>query len=56
MRSIWKATYFVMDAFDNQNIKVQEENAWVKIIDGFFTEIPILGILQVIFQSYLYRS
>ena len=51
MRSIWKATYFVMDAFDNQKYKVQEENAWVKIIDGFFTEIPILGI----FTGYVFN-
>ena len=25
MRSIWKATYFVMDAFDNQNIKFRKK-------------------------------
>ena len=51
MRSIWKATYFILDAFDNQKYKVQEENAWVKIIDGFFTEIPILGI----FTGYFFK-
>ncbi|WP_371463744.1 MULTISPECIES: hypothetical protein [unclassified Cloacibacterium] len=54
MRSIWKATYFVMDAFDNQKYKVQEENAWVKIIDGFFTEIPILGIFTGYFFNPTY--
>ena len=55
MRSIWKATYFVMDAFDNQKYKVQEENAWVKIIDGFFTEIPILGIFTGYFFNPTYN-
>lgn len=54
MRSIWKATYFVLDAFDNQKYKVQEENAWVKIIDGFFTEIPILGIFTGYFFNPTY--
>jgi len=54
MRSIWKATYFVMDAFDNQKYKVQEENAWVKIIDGFFTEIPILGMFTGYFLNPSY--
>ena len=54
MRSIWKATYFVMDAFDNQKYKVQEENAWVKIIDGFFTEIPILAIFTGYFFNPTY--
>ena len=54
MRSIWKATYFILDAFDNQKYKVQEENAWVKIIDGFFTEIPILGIFTGYFFNPTY--
>ena len=54
MRSIWKATYNIFDQNDTQKYKVQEENAWVKIIDGFFTEIPILGIFTGYFFNPTY--
>ena len=54
MRSIWKATYFVMDAFDNQKYKVQEENAWVKVFDGMVGEIPIIGIFTGYFLNPSY--
>ena len=54
MRSIWKATYNIFDHNENQKYKVQEENAWVKIIDGFFTEIPILGIFTGYFFNPTY--
>ena len=54
MRSIWKATYFVMDAFDNQKYKVQEENAWVKVLDGMVGEIPIIGMFTGYFLNPSY--
>lgn len=54
MRSIWKATYNILDAFDSQKYNVQEENAWVKVFDGFFTEIPILGIFTGYFFNPTY--
>ena len=44
MRSIWKATYNIIDSNDNQKYKVQEENAWVKVLDGLVGEIPIIGM------------
>lgn len=54
MRSIWKATYFVMDAFDNQKYKVQEENAWVKVFDGIVSDIPIIGMFTGYFLNPSY--
>ena len=54
MRSIWKATYFILDAFDNQKYKVQEENAWVKIIDGIVSDIPIIGMFTGYFLNPSY--
>lgn len=43
MRSIWKATYNIFDQNDTQKYTVQEENAWVKVLDGMMSELPIIG-------------
>ena len=50
MRSIWKASYDVMEG-DSINFHVQEENAFVKLMDGCFGEIPVLGI----FSGYVFN-
>ena len=46
MRSIWKAHYEVFDEQGNPISVIQEENPMAKMMDGFFGEIPILGILS----------
>jgi hypothetical protein len=43
-RSIWKASYEIYDNNDNQDLIIQEKNAWVKVMDALLTEIPVLGI------------
>lgn len=43
--SIWKARYEIFDPMKNQDLAIQEENAWVKVGDALLAEIPILGIL-----------
>lgn len=54
MRSIWKATYNIFDENDTQKYKVQEENAWVKVLDGLVGEIPIIGIFTGYFLNPSY--
>lgn len=54
MRSIWKATYNIFDENDTQKYKVQEENAWVKVLDGMVGEIPIIGIFTGYFLNPSY--
>ncbi|GGP06460.1 hypothetical protein GCM10010992_26550 [Cloacibacterium rupense] len=54
MRSIWKATYNIFDQNENQKYKVQEENAWVKVLDGMVGEIPIIGIFTGYFLNPSY--
>lgn len=54
MRSIWKATYNIIDSNDNQKYKVQEENAWVKVLDGLVGEIPIIGMFTGYFLNPSY--
>ncbi len=45
MRSIWSAHYEIQrDA--RTLFHVREENPWVKVIDGFLGEIPIIGLLS----------
>lgn len=54
MRSIWKARYDIYDG-ETAALEIQEENAWVKVMDGIFGEIPILGALSgyVFHPAYL---
>ena len=44
-KSIWKARYEIYDGNDQQDLLIQEENSWVKVLDAILNEIPILNIL-----------
>lgn len=54
MRSLWKASYDVLDG-DTAHFHIQEENAFIKFLDGCFTEIPVIGMFSgyVLNPSYL---
>ena len=43
--SIWKTRYEIYDEKQNQDLLIQEENAWIKVFDAIFAQIPVLGIL-----------
>ena len=45
-KSLWKAKYELYDIQDNQDLIIEEENAWVKVGDALLGEIPILAILS----------
>ena len=45
MRSLWKAHYEV-ERGGVPVLALREENPWVKVMDGLFGEIPILGVLS----------
>lgn len=51
MRSILKAHYMIFDANDHQVMEIREENAWIKVIDAFIGEIPIVGM----FSGYVFN-
>ena len=55
MRTLWRATYDILDELRNPVGLVHEQNAWVKVIDGLIGEIPFLGfvIQQWINPTYL---
>ncbi len=51
-RSMWKAHYETFNPGDNTpDFSIQEENAWTKVADSFFSEIPIVGM----FSGYLFH-
>jgi len=44
-KSIWKARY---DIYQGEQVEatIKEDNAWVKVGDGLFSEIPFVGMLS----------
>lgn len=54
-RSLWKATYEVADVSGRTIFTIEEENPWVKVLDGVLGEIPILGILTGYFLHPRYE-
>ncbi|HEY71689.1 MAG: hypothetical protein DRJ03_11200 [Chloroflexi bacterium] len=50
MKSLWKARYDILDG-DAIVMTIQEENPWVRVIDGFFNQIPIVGL----FSGYMFH-
>lgn len=53
-RSLWKASYELYDENDQQDLIIHEKNAWVKVIDGLLSEIPIAGIFTGYFFNPTY--
>lgn len=51
MKSIWKAFYQIYDENQRPGFTVNEENAFVKVFDGVFGELPIIGI----FSGYFFN-
>jgi hypothetical protein len=44
-RSIWRARYDVLDPEGRTVFRVHEDDAWVKVMDGLFQQIPLVGAL-----------
>ncbi len=46
-RSLWRAHYEVFNPGDEApDFSIQEENAWVKVLDGILSGIPIIGMFS----------
>lgn len=50
-RSIWKATYEIIDKNQKKQYTINEENAWTKVFDSLLGEVPVLGL----FTGYLFN-
>ena len=57
-RSLWKATYEIEDRDGRPLYTIEEESAWVKLLDGLLGEIPVLGAFTGYFlnPTYLVQS
>ncbi len=53
-RSLWKASYLIFDEKDQQDLIIQEKNAWVKVGDSLLSEIPLVGLFSGYFLNPTY--
>jgi hypothetical protein len=44
MKSLWKATYNILDAASGEVGLIHEENPWIKVLDGLLSDIPFVGM------------
>lgn len=51
MASMWKASYDILDANKEPVLHIREKSVMVRILDGLFGEIPIVGM----FTGYLFN-
>lgn len=54
MRSLWKATYNVIDAQEQDSYVITEENPFIKFLDSFIGEIPVIGMFTGYFMNPSY--
>lgn len=57
-KSIWKADYQIVDQFGKIQYHIQEENAWIKVLDYTVNFIPVLGIFTgyILNPSYIVKG
>lgn len=55
IRSLWRSTFNLMDAYDTHDYTIHEKNPWIKLGDSIFGEIPVLGALSgyILNPSYI---
>jgi uncharacterized protein YxjI len=51
IRSIWRASYKVLEPQGQEQYFVKEENPWVKVADGCMMSVPVLGL----FSGFLFH-
>ena len=44
MRSLWKASYTILDANGGEAGLIHEENPWLKVLDGLLSDVPFVGM------------
>lgn len=54
MRSLWKSQYDIVDENDVAKFQINEDNGWVKVLDGLIGEIPIVGMFTGYFLNPSY--
>jgi uncharacterized protein YxjI len=54
MRSLWKSQYDILDENNHAKYQINEDNGWIKVLDGFIGEIPIIGMFTGYFLNPSY--
>ena len=54
MRSLWKSTYVLTNALDENIGSIHEENPWTKVLDGLMEAIPFGDALGGLFFNPAY--
>lgn len=54
MCSLWKSQYNILDENDQPKYQINEDNAWTKVLDGFVSEIPLVGMFTGYFLNPSY--
>lgn len=44
MKSLWKATYNILDSTGAEVGLIHEENPWIKVLDGLLSDVPFVGM------------
>lgn len=50
VKSLWRSHFDVLDG-ENTVLTIQEENPWIKVLDGLLGEVPVVGL----FSGYLFN-
>ena len=53
-RSLWRASYTLLDPAGGEIGLIHEENPWVKVLDGLVSEVPGLGLATGYFLNPAY--
>jgi len=53
-RSIWKASYQLIDQNQKLQYHIKEENAWIKVFDSLLSEIPLVALFSGYFFNPTY--
>lgn len=54
MRSLWKSQYDIADENGSSKYQINEDNGWIKVLDGFIGEIPVVGMFTGYFLNPSY--
>lgn len=54
MKSMWKASYLVNDSNNREMFRISEESGWTKVLDGVFSQLPVVGMFTGYFFNPAY--
>ncbi|TXF75057.1 hypothetical protein [Chryseobacterium sp.] len=54
MRSLWKSQYDIADENGKTKFQINEDNGWIKVLDGVIGEIPVVGMFTGYFLNPSY--